>query len=229
MKRHALALLLTASGCTADFFVGPQEAGSSGSETSSTNAMPADEGPGGSTSSQPDPTTPRTSDPVTSDGTTSDDPTLASASETETDGKSSETTDPGASASTTSMTGETEEPGDCVTKDARPCELAFPICLWDGENCSVNECNIEGELDCLEFSPECVWQEGACIPSGCEMETECSGLDIELCGMTKGCVGGLEMCFSLACAPCTEVEDPKLCAELPNCAYNEGREACLAR
>ncbi len=59
------------------------------------------------------------------------------------------------------------------------------------------------------------------------METECSGLEIELCGMTKGCVEVLEMCFSLVCAPCTEVDDPKLCAELPNCAYNEGREACL--
>ena len=226
MKRWTIALLLAASGCTADFFVGPEEAGSSGPQPSTTNGMPDDDGgPAGPTSSDPDPTTTGSPDPSTTSGTTSADPT--GDTQTETDGKTSDTTEPETSSSTTAMTGETEEPGDCVSKSAEPCELAFPTCLWDGENCSVNGCNVEGELDSLELSPECSWQEGACVPSGCEMETECSGLDIELCGMTKGCVEVIEMCFSLACAPCTEVDNPKLCAELPNCAYNEGREACL--
>jgi hypothetical protein len=226
MKRAAVLFLLATVGCTADFFVGPTEAGSSGGQGPASEGMPDDDGgPGGPTSDMPDPGTTGMTTPDTSEDMTSTGPTLTTEGDTES--PTGDSSDLETSSSTTAATGETEEPGDCVSKDAEPCELAFPVCLWDGEACEANPCHVEaGERACLELSPECIWEEGGCIPSGCEMETECSGLDIELCGMTKGCIDVIDTCFAIACAPCTEVDNPKLCAELPNCTYNEGLEAC---
>lgn len=226
MRRCMLATLLCTMGCTADFFVGP-EAGSSGAADPTSEGMPNDDGgPGGPTSSTPDPTTTGTPDPTTTDETTSAETAVATASESDT-GSTTTGTSAETDASTTAVSGETEEPEDCVRKDAAQCELAFPTCLWDGETCTFNPCLMEDELACLETSPECFWVEGACIPSGCELEAECSPLEFEVCVKTKGCVSVIDMCFSTACVPCNEVDDPKLCAELPNCAYNEGRAACL--
>lgn len=220
MRASLLALAVAVSGCTADFFVGPEVDASTGANAST--SADDDDDAGGPTTDGPDPGTTSTANPGTTEDATSADPT--STTQGDEDGT---TRDPESSSSSGGRGGETEEPSDCLRKEVDSCELAFPVCLWDGESCTINECDAAEESQCLEFAPECIWEETSCVPSDCEFEAECSELEVGLCGKTKGCVEVLETCFSLACAPCTEVVDPKLCTELPNCAYNEKREACL--
>ncbi|MGH1342193.1 MAG: hypothetical protein ACRBN8_11605 [Nannocystales bacterium] len=222
-----LVVVLNPLGCTADFFVGPIEGSSSttqGPDDTDGSSMPTfpttTSGDGLSTtraSTTPDPelTTSSTSD----ESATSDIDT-----ETETETETSEDT---ALDTESSTVGDTEDPEDCTPKEAPACEEAFPGCLWNGEECTVNLCNVGGEEACLFEAPECIWEGGGCIPSECAKEAECSALDPGPCEKAKGCMALEEQCFALACVPCMEVLSVPICDELPNCAYNEGREACL--
>lgn len=220
--RLGLCALCLTSGCTADFFVGPEGGGSSSSggsndaDPSSATADPlTTTGPDGgttqvSTTQEPEPTTSSSTDPSTTTAPeTTDDTEVGSA---ETDGEAG---------------GDTEDPGDCIVKEGRSCEAAFPTCLWDGEECAVNLCDVGGEKACLTEAPDCIWEGGGCIPSECTQEAECSVLDPGPCEKARGCVLQGEQCFTPACVPCAEVDNITTCNELPNCTYNEGREACL--
>lgn len=215
------ALAFALAGCTADFFVGPAGGGSSTSQgqdatgsSSQTSVAPGTTGDGTGTTAGP-----TTQDPELTTSSTTDETTTAS----ETD----ETT-AGSTASTTGEpTGETEEPADCVEKEGPACEEAFPTCLWNGEACTPNLCDVGGERNCLTEAPECIWDGGGCVPSECGEEAECSALEPGPCEKAKGCVLVGESCFTPTCVPCSEVETALACNELPNCDYNEGREACL--
>lgn len=224
MKRiwiGALALALALAGCTADFFVGPSEGSSSTSEGqgatgsgSQTSVTPGTTGGGAGTTGSP-----TTQDPELTTSSTTDEPTT----DPETDEETGSTT-----ANTTGEpTGETEEPADCVEKDGPACGEAFPSCLWNGEACTPNLCDIGDEKACLTEAPDCIWDGGGCVPSECGEETECDGLEPGPCEEAEGCVLAGESCFTPACVPCGEVADAIACNELPNCDYNEGREACL--
>ncbi len=216
------ALALAPAACTADFFVGPLEgssstaAGTDDSDPSSATTAPlSTTGEGMSTTQAP-----TTQDPELTTSSTTDESSTTGA-------ETSERTTLDTESTTGEATGDTEEPQDCIPKDAPACEEAFPTCLWNGEECTVNLCNVGGEKACLTEAPECIWEGGGCIPSECNEEAECSVLEPAACEKTKGCVLVAEMCFTPPCVPCTEVEAIPACNELPNCAYNEGREACL--
>jgi len=219
MRVLGLAFVLAPAACTADFFVGPlggssktaEDSGDSG-PSSATSAPPGTTGDDASTTQ-----TPTTQDPDLSTSSTSGESTTTGAETTE-----------GTTLSTESTTGtSTEEPADCIPKGAPACEEAFPGCLWNGEECTVNLCNVGDQKTCLTEAPECIWEGGGCIPSECGEETECGALEPAACEKTKGCVLVGLVCFVPACVPCAEVESIPVCNDLPNCAYNEGREACL--
>ncbi len=217
----ALALSLAAGGCTADFFVGPLDGGSS------TTQGPDDSGVSSMTSA-PASTTADGSSTTQAATTVGPDATTSSATaSTTTSGQTSEDTVLSTEGSTTAASTDTEEPADCIPKEAPACEEAFPSCLWNGEACTVNLCNVGGEKACLTETPDCIWEGGGCIPSQCGEEAECSVLEPGPCETAKGCVLIGVMCFTPPCVPCGEVDDILTCNELPNCIYNELREACL--
>ncbi len=228
MTRVALACLLAlpSLGCTADFFVGPE------ATDGSTSAATEDdgEGPGDPSTADPPTTTGETLGSTTLEPTTTTEDTLDPPDTSTTTGEESDTLEPSTSSSTTEPTtaGETEEPQDCIPKDVESCEVAYPACLWTGEACVINECNVAGgEKECLPLNPECAWEGDGCIPTGCSDEAECSPLEPGVCVKTPGCIVFFEQCFALECVPCGEVKDIKLCNELPACGYNKLREACL--
>ena len=217
----ALAPALAPAACTADFFVGPLEGSSSTAEapddsdpSSVTSASLSTTGSGSSTTQTP------TTQPELTTSSTSDPSTTTAAETGDNTGLSTESTS-GAG------TGDTEAPADCVPKQAPACEEAFPACLWNGEECTVNPCNVGGQKACLTEAPECIWEAGGCIPSGCNEEVECSVLAPGPCEIAEGCILIGATCFTPLCVPCLEVKDIVTCDELPSCAYNEGREACL--
>ena len=211
--RSTLASLLLA-GCTADFFVGPEAGGSSGMDASSSASDQS--------TTANDPTT---GAGVTTEGTTeAPDPTLGdTTTSSSTDG--GEATGP--STSSSSGSAETESLPNCNVETAKLCEAGLPTCWWTGELCMENPCDVGGELDCLAEAPDCAWEAGNCIPSGCTEEAECSPLELAVCEATKGCMVVLEQCYALACVPCGEIDNPATCQDLPNCAYDELRGACL--
>jgi len=216
----ALALAML-TGCTADFFVGPSEGSTSGpgSTDASDGAPESSADPDTNEPTGDDSTTsaPETNGPATDTQTTEEPPSDTSSS-------TGETTEGRETAEETAE--DTEAPFDCITEDPELCELAFPECLWSGETCFTNLCNVGDEKACILEDPECVWERGGCVPNPCLEESECTALEPKACDMTKGCVDLFTECFSVECVPCQEVEDPKLCIELPGCEYNELREAC---
>lgn len=231
MKRLGVTTLAFAlAGCTADFFVGPTEGGSSTSQgsgatgsSSQTSVGPSTTQDGTSTTQDGTSTTQAstTQAPEFTTSSTTDEATTAA--DTDTDEGTASTT----GTTTGEPTGETEEPADCIPKNGPACEEAFPNCLWTGEACTLNPCDVGDERNCLGEAPECIWAGGGCVPSGCDEEAECGGLEPAPCEEAKGCLLVGVSCFIPACVPCGEIEDPLDCDELPNCAFNEGREACL--
>lgn len=226
MKRGWLALALLC-GCTTDFFVGPDAAGTSSGGAQEPPSETDDPDP--STSGPPDADTTGTSIP---DDPTPSPETATGTSGTDTTGSTTgdgDPTNPGESDPGTAGEGETRgETSDdpCAVEDETACLEAGPACTWDGRICTSNPCDAEGPESCQGRGEACLWTGEACIENPCETDP-CIDLPMKDCLEAPGCVALEGFCALDLCVPCGEVIDVEQCDALPLCAYSELDEACV--
>lgn len=219
---RSLALLgAFAPGCTADFFVGPEVAGTSTGEpaTTTTGTAPTSSSTPDDDDDAPPPTT-TGADP--SESTTMGEDMTEGDSET----PDSTTGDPDTGRESDSESEGDTRPQGCEL-DPESCEAAFPECLFEEGSCFENPCAAPGEKACLEEAPDCAWEGEACLPTECGGDSMCSELGPPECEKTEGCILVGEGCFETECVPCGLVEDEALCNELPQCEYNAKDELCV--